>query len=170
MVTLADMQHLWLDVEVFPSQPLSLEVGESVGLELDGVAHSAILLDRLPSRAAGQVEIYRFAFEPSERHAFQLEQTVDTVIVQALPDLLRVPVSAVISTGQRHIVFVDIGADRLEPRDITVGVRNSDWIEVKAGLEAGELVVSKGVFLVASESRIQSATTFWAGADNEDQP
>ena len=170
VVTLADTQHLWLDVEVFSSQALSIELGAEVVLELDGLVHPAVLLDRLPSRSAGQVETYRFAFNAPEDHAFQLEQTVNTVIVQDQPNVLRVPAGAVITTGKRHIVFVDIGSDRLQPRDIQIGTRNPEWVEVLTGLDEGERVVSKGVFLVASESRIQSATTFWAGAEDEDQP
>ena len=114
VVTLADMQHLWLDVEVFRVSPFRLRWVNRWGLNwMVWRIQPSCSID-FP--AVLQVRLRPHLPRPSERHAFQLEQTVGTVIVQALPDLLRVPVSAVISTGQRHIVAVDIGADRRAQR------------------------------------------------------
>ena len=170
VLTLADTQHLWLDVEIFSQQGPELDAGASMDLSIDGRSYKAKLLDRLPSRGLGQAEILRFAIEQLEGAALQLEQVVSVTVQQDEADVLRLPMDSVIFTGERQIVFVDIGADRLQPRDIQVGRRNAAWIEVLSGLEAGENIVSKGVFLVASESRIQSATTFWAGDEDADQP
>ncbi len=70
---------------------------------------------------------------------------------------LAVPDAAVLPTGERHIVFVDLGGGRLVPRDVTLGARAGDWVEVRAGLVAGDAIVTSGNFLVAAESRLRSA-------------
>jgi Cu(I)/Ag(I) efflux system membrane fusion protein len=64
-------------------------------------------------------------------------------------------------TGERRIVFVDLGDGRLAPRDVQLGARAGDYFEVLSGLQAGEIVVTSGNFLVAAESKLKSATQKW---------
>ena len=61
------------------------------------------------------------------------------VILDRHEDVLRIPTQAV-SEGQR--VFVVNEDDRLEERNIELGLRNWAWTEVTAGLEAGERLVT----------------------------
>ncbi len=75
---------------------------------------------------------------------------------------LTVPASAVLYTGPRRIVFVDLGEGRLKPVEVTLGARYGDRHEVLAGLDEGDRVVTSGQFLIAAESRIRSAETFWS--------
>src|SRR5690606_7708548 len=75
---------------------------------------------------------------------------------------LLIPRDAVILAGQRRIVFVDRGDDRLVPTDVRIGRRGPDQVEVTEGLVEGDHVVVSGNFLVAAESRLQAATGFWS--------
>jgi Cu(I)/Ag(I) efflux system membrane fusion protein len=79
------------------------------------------------------------------------------------PDLKRptVPESAVLPTGERHIVFVDVGAGRLVPREVRLGARASGYYEVLGGLREGEVVVTSGNFLVAAESKLRTPSQKW---------
>jgi Cu(I)/Ag(I) efflux system membrane fusion protein len=61
----------------------------------------------------------------------------------------------VVDTGRRQHVFVAVG-DRFEPRPVALGVQLTDRVEVRAGLEEGERIVSAGVFLLDSESRLRA--------------
>jgi Cu(I)/Ag(I) efflux system membrane fusion protein len=56
------------------------------------------------------------------------------------------------------VVFVDAGKDRLEPRQIKIGIRSGDVYEVLDGLKAGDRVVTSGNFLIAADSRLKNAT------------
>lgn len=87
--------------------------------------------------------------------------TVDVRLQAPLGDALAVPVEAVLYTGERRIVFVDEGQDRLVPREVQLGARGDDWVAVREGLKDGESVVTSGVFLVAAESRLRAAQTYW---------
>jgi Cu(I)/Ag(I) efflux system membrane fusion protein len=74
---------------------------------------------------------------------------------------LVVPLSAVLHAGDRSFVFVDLGQGRLEPRRVEVGARVGEEVEIIAGLEEGQQVVSSATFLVASESRLREALDRW---------
>ena len=64
---------------------------------------------------------------------------------------------AVVDTGQSQHVFVVTSGNAFEPRPITVGVQFADRVEVLHGLVEGERVVTSGVFLIDSESRLRAA-------------
>jgi membrane fusion protein, copper/silver efflux system len=71
--------------------------------------------------------------------------------------VLTVPASAVLDTGVRQLVFV-VGEDHhLEPREVAVGVRTDDHWEILDGLEEGEAVVTRALFLIDSESQLRAA-------------
>jgi len=74
---------------------------------------------------------------------------------------LAVPESAVLPTGERYLVFVDIGEGRLVPREVRLGARASEYYEVLGGLRAGEVVVTSGNFLVAAESKLRTPSQKW---------
>jgi Cu(I)/Ag(I) efflux system membrane fusion protein len=86
---------------------------------------------------------------------------VDARMEVPLGRRLAIPESAVLPTGERRIVFVDLGDGRLAPRDVALGARAGDWYEVRGGLERGDRIVTSGNFLVAAESRLRSATGKW---------
>jgi Cu(I)/Ag(I) efflux system membrane fusion protein len=70
---------------------------------------------------------------------------------------LTIPVSAIMPTGTRSIVFVDKGEGKLEPRIVQLGPKYGDIYEVKSGLQENERVVSSANFLIDAESKVQGA-------------
>jgi Cu(I)/Ag(I) efflux system membrane fusion protein/cobalt-zinc-cadmium efflux system membrane fusion protein len=82
------------------------------------------------------------------------------VVVQGPPvkNAVAVPQSAVIRSGERNIVFVDLGDGRFEPREVDLGVKGEgDRIQIVNGIAAGEEVVTQAQFMLDSESRTQEA-------------
>ena len=58
-------------------------------------------------------------------------------------------------------MFVELGEGRFEPRQVELGTRTGEEVEVLGGISAGERVVTSGTFLIASESRLQAALEDW---------
>jgi Cu(I)/Ag(I) efflux system membrane fusion protein len=70
-----------------------------------------------------------------------------------------VPSSAVLRTGKRAVVYVQVpNTERptFEGREIVLGPRAGDRYIVEAGLEAGEEVVTRGAFKIDSALQIQA--------------
>lgn len=112
-------------------------------------------VDPVTRRARALVDV------SNESRALLPGMTVRGQLAIELGARLAVPVTAVISTGLRDVVFVDAGEGRLVPRDVTLGARAGDHYEVVEGLTPGDAVVSAGTFLVASESKLSAAQTYW---------
>jgi Cu(I)/Ag(I) efflux system membrane fusion protein len=67
---------------------------------------------------------------------------------------LTVPATAVVRTGERSLVFVDLLRGRLAPREVETGRSAGGFTEVLAGLEVGQRVVTSAQFLLESESNL----------------
>ncbi len=69
-----------------------------------------------------------------------------------------IPLSAVLRTGERDLVFLDLGDGKFAPREVELGVaRSGERIRVLNGIEPGDKVVVQAQFMLDSESRIQEA-------------
>jgi Cu(I)/Ag(I) efflux system membrane fusion protein/cobalt-zinc-cadmium efflux system membrane fusion protein len=82
------------------------------------------------------------------------------VLIKTAPvgQVLSIPAEAVLFTGKRETVFVDLGEGRFEPRTVTVGLQDEEgFIEIREGIKAGEQVVTSAQFMLDSESKLREA-------------
>ena len=70
--------------------------------------------------------------------------------------VLAIPDSAVLDTGTRRVVLVDLGAGRFEPRTVKLGMHADGYAEVLGGINAGETIVVKANFLIDAESNLKA--------------
>jgi Cu(I)/Ag(I) efflux system membrane fusion protein len=71
--------------------------------------------------------------------------------------VLAVPDSAVLDSGTRQLVLVQLGEGAFEPRVVKLGMRTDGYIEVLDGIKAGESVVVSANFLIDAESNLKAA-------------
>ena len=71
--------------------------------------------------------------------------------------VVTVPDSAVIDSGDRQVVIVDLGEGRFEPRDVQLGMRGAGMVEIRQGVAEGETVVVSANFLIDAESNLKAA-------------
>jgi len=83
----------------------------------------------------------------------------NVVIASKLPgERILIPEEAVIRSGKREIVFVDMGEGKYAAREVATGVSGEgEVVEVKKGLLPGEIIVVSGQFMLDSESKTQEA-------------
>jgi membrane fusion protein, copper/silver efflux system len=89
--------------------------------------------------------------------ALKPEMFAEVELQAALGHGLTIPESALIPAGQRQIVFVDHDDGRLEPREVRVGRRVGERVELLSGVVEGERVAVSANFLLDSESSLRAA-------------
>ena len=87
---------------------------------------------------------------------------VDLAVGSKTP-VLTVPDSAVIDTGTRRIVLVQVKEGRFEPREVELGARGENFIEVIKGVREGEQVVVAANFLIDAESNLKAVVSGLGG-------
>ena len=83
---------------------------------------------------------------------------------------LTIPTSAVIDSGVRQIALVQVKEGRYEPRELKLGQRSQDRVEVIEGVREGELVVVSANFLIDAESNLKAAISGFGGAEQGASP
>jgi Cu(I)/Ag(I) efflux system membrane fusion protein len=81
---------------------------------------------------------------------------VEMALEVTLTPCIHIPVDALMDTGARKTVYVDRGNGFFEPRQVEIGWRLGDRVQIIRGLEAGERIAISGNFLLDSESRLRS--------------
>jgi membrane fusion protein, copper/silver efflux system len=90
--------------------------------------------------------------------------------VAARSSAVTVPVSAVIDSGTRRIVLVQAKEGRFEPREVKLGMRSDDYVEVLDGVKDGEDVVVAANFLIDAESNLKAAVGGFGHSGHGDAP
>ena len=85
--------------------------------------------------------------------------------------VLAVPQSAVVDTGERKVVFVESMPGMFDGVEVVLGPRCSDFYPVVRGLDPGQNVAIAGAFLLDAETRLNpslAAGYFGAGGTGRD--
>lgn len=154
---IADLSRIWLEGEVFERDLPAVRLGLDVRAEFTA----------LPGESrTGRVTYIYPTVNPETRTArirvelpnpgLALKPGMYATIRFTTPSkpTLSVPRSAVLSTGERHLLFLRGGSGQFEPRLVTLGSATDDRVEVLSGVSAGDTVVASGTFLVDAESNL----------------
>jgi Cu(I)/Ag(I) efflux system membrane fusion protein len=160
---LAALDRVWVEAEVYESELPRVRLGQLAtvtlaylpGQELRGRV-SRILPALNPVSRTGKVRIEIANRSGAGGPLLRPEMYADVALAAQAREALMVPESAVLYTGPRRLVFLDLGEGRFRPREVQLGARSGDFYEVLAGLQAGDRVVTAGNFLVDAEARLQT--------------
>ena len=158
---IADLSTIWVYGDIYEYELPFVKVGQSAEIRLsyapDRVfdAKVAYLYPTLDPKT--RTLKVRFELRNSADQFLRPEMYGDVTLRVPLGERLVVPKTALLDSGRRQIVFVGAGDGRLEPRDVEVGDRVDDFVEIKKGVAAGERIVTSANFLVDSESQLQGA-------------
>lgn len=163
---IADLSRVWIDAEVYESDLPHIRVGQPAHVELPYVRGRTFegRVDYLYPTLEGATRTGRVRVVLKNPDLALKPDMYATVRIEVdLGERLAVPEEAVIYTGPRRLVFVDLGEGRLRPQEVQVGSHAGGYYEITSGLEPGDSVVTSGNFLIAAESRIRSASEYWRG-------
>ena len=81
-----------------------------------------------------------------------------TIASKSGDNVLVIPSEAIIRSGKRNLVFIDLGNGKFRPQNVIIGPEGDDGlIRIIAGLEEGQRIVTSAQFLLDSESRLREA-------------
>ena len=160
LYTIADLSTVWVLAQVFQNDLARVRVGNAAALSVDSYPGREFRgrVDFIYPDVDTTTRTARVRLVFSNPHLTLTPGMYVNVELQVpLGNQLVIPVSGVLQSGTRQIVFVDRGAGYLEPRDVQLGPRAGAQFIVLKGLKAGERIVTSANFLIDSESQLQAA-------------
>jgi len=169
----ADLSRVWVLAHIYEMDAPFVREGQQVTVELP--------YDPAAGHITGRVDyIYPWLNEKSRELEVRLvfdnpglrlkPQMYVTALIQAElgREAVVVDDSAVIRSGRRNVVFVELEPGLYAPRSVELGVLADAGLEITAGLRAGQRVVVNGQFMLDSESRLKEALQKLGPGSGED--
>lgn len=154
---IADLSRVWVEAELFETDAALVHEGMP----------ASITVAALPGRTfSGQVEYVYPTLEertrsmkarialPNPGGTLKPGMYATVRLERELGEVLSVPRSAVLNTGETAVTFVDMGGGRLMPHELALGIAGDEHVEVLGGLDPGQRVVTSAQFLLDSESNL----------------
>ena len=153
-------QSVWVYAQVYEYEIGWIKVGQEV--EINTPAYPGrVFHGRLKSidpNLSAETRSLRVRIEtPNPEGLLKLEMYANALIHADLGIKLALPEAALFNTGERQVVFIDLGDGRIEPRDVRVGQEARGYYEVLSGVREAESVVTSANFLIDSESKLKAA-------------
>jgi Cu(I)/Ag(I) efflux system membrane fusion protein len=160
LLQVASIDPVWIDLAIPESTAAIVAVGADV----------TITTAALPGRRfAGRVDLVSPPLDEPTRSvaarvvianadaALKPNMLVSARIMVAAPDpVVHVPSEAVIRGSAADRVVVALGDGRFSTRAVVLGRASGDRVAIAEGLREGEQVVTSGVFLIDSETNLES--------------
>lgn len=153
-----DLRTVWIEGQVFERDLPAMRVGQRVDATFEALPGTV---------RSGRIAFIDPVINPDTRTA-RMRIAMDnpglalkpgmyatlTASVREAANTLSIPRNAVLSTGERNLVFVKRPDGMLEPREVVLGMAGDDRVAVLRGLALGDTVVASATFLVDAESNL----------------
>lgn len=162
---IADLSRVWVDADVYERDTSFVAEGRA----------ATVTLDAYPGeRFAGRV-VYVYPYVDASTRAMKVRLELANPAGRLRPGMFAnveleaplgvitlVPTDAVVDSGRRQLVFVAEGDGYFLPRDVRVGHRLGDRVQILEGLEEGEQVAASATFFLDSESQLRASVQGFA--------
>ena len=158
---IADLSTVWIMADVFEQDIALIKAGQDVRVRLDAfpgrefntrVAYIYPTLNEQTRTIPVRMELANGdgLLRPGMYVQIELHAAKNSIAVVTVPD------SAVIHSGRRTVVLVELGEGYYDAREVRLGRHADDAIEVLAGIAEGERVVVSANFLIDAESNLKA--------------
>ncbi len=161
IIRLADLSTLWAEAQVYVSQ-LS---------QVDPQSIAEVQFPDLPGRSAkGKIEFVNPEINPDTRITL-LRVSIPNSGNQLKPGMsaylllkgkqhrtLTLPTDAVIRESKGATVWLQTGTNTFKSKMIEIGMEDNGLVEIKSGLQPGDVVVVSGAYLLNSEYVFKKGT------------
>jgi membrane fusion protein, copper/silver efflux system len=157
LYTIADLSDVWIEAQLREENAGRVAVGATATLQFTSFPGRAFTgrvtyIDPMLGEQARTVKARITVPNTDGRIKPGMYATV--ILNSSTQSALTVPRSAVVQTGERALVFVDLGNGRLNAQAVRLGRTGGDYVEVLSGLTSAQRVVTSAQFLIDSESNL----------------
>ena len=161
LYTVTDLGSVWVIADVFERDLAQVRVGSKANVRIDaypgkGFAGTVTYVYPTLKAETRTVPVRIELRNPGQLLKPAMYAQVELSVGDRGP-VLTVPESAVIDSGTRQLVLVQVGDGRFEPREVKLGARSDAYVQVLEGVRDGEPVVVAANFLIDAESNLKAA-------------
>lgn len=154
LFVVSDLSKLWGEFHIFPKDISSVAAGQRVKIQAAGgdTVSQGEIVSLLPiAESESQTVVARVEID-NTANEWRPGMSVHADIYTSEKSVaVAVKNSAIQRIEGKTVVFVEKNG-KYEPRNVELGLQDTDWVEITAGLEAGEQYVAGGSFVVKAQA------------------
>jgi len=163
LLTVADLSTVWVQADLYEKDLAAVRSGHEVSVVVDAypdatfagrITYVSDMIDPQTRTARVRCEVPN----PIQRLKLSMFATIH-IPTSDTRDMLMVPVEAVQQIDDVSIVFVVQDEYEFQAREVQIGIQQEEWVEIIAGLNADERIVTQGAFMLKSELKKQELET-----------
>jgi cobalt-zinc-cadmium efflux system membrane fusion protein len=155
LLAITDMSSLWVLADVYEKDLSEIRTGQAVQVRVPSYPRETF---------AGKITYVADVMDPKTRTTkvrclvangsgllkLEMFATVEIPVGRTNP-ILAVPSSSIQQMDGRPVVFVRNSEADFQKRDVVTGIEGQGYTEIRSGIKDGELVVSRGSFILKTE-------------------
>jgi multidrug efflux pump subunit AcrA (membrane-fusion protein) len=156
----ADLSTVWVEAEVYETDLPIVRTGMRASISLPGYPDRSFAgrISYIYPAVTAETRTVRARIALPNPSGLLKPNMLATVTLQAPESrALLVPADALVDTGTQQLVFVTNGTGRFTPREVRVGRRTADQVELLSGVAEGEELAASATFFLDSESQLRGA-------------
>lgn len=161
VLTIGQIDTVWVIAEVFERQSGWVEKGQSVDMTVAAYPEKSWkgMVDYIYPTLEEKTRTLRvrIRFDNQDRQLKPNMFSRMTIHSPAAAEALLVKREAIIRNGEMQRVVKSLGDGKFQSVEVLTGNENSGYIEVKKGLEFGDIIVTSAQFLIDSESSLTAS-------------
>ncbi|HET9951790.1 MAG TPA: efflux RND transporter periplasmic adaptor subunit [Candidatus Eisenbacteria bacterium] len=160
LLTIADLSRVWVLADLYEMDFGRVRVGDRAEFRVDALPGRSFdgRVDFVYPTLSSETRTLKIRFALANPGGVLRPGMYGRAMVLAgTKSALAVPAEAVVNAGEHDYVFLARAGGRFEPRGVTIGKGDGEWVPVLSGLAEGDTVVASASFLIDSESRLRSA-------------
>lgn len=154
----ADLSKVWAQLDGYENNLESVSVGQRVLLKSPNLSmfSSEGTISFIDQVINEKTRTYNIRVEVlNDRGILKPGMFVRAILESPNSSGLQIPTSAVLWTGKRSLVYVQITSSIFELREVEVGQEDSEFYTVLSGLSEGESVVVDGAFQIDASAQLR---------------
>ena len=154
----ADLSKVWAQLDGYENNLESVSVGQRVLLKSPNLSmfSSEGTISFIDQVINEKTRTYSIRVEVlNDRGILKPGMFVRATLESPDSSGLQIPTSAVLWTGKRSLVYVQITSSTFELREVEVGQEDSEFYTVLSGLSEGESVVVDGAFQIDASAQLR---------------
>ena len=167
MMSLEAYHTIWVEADLYPAEARLVKKGDVVNVTVPGFENERQKMRVefiAPALQAGsQLLTIRGSILNLQNQLRAGMQAVVELPVANTSKAITLPVDAIIHDGKGAHIWVETGVGQFAPKMVETGAESFNRVEIKSGVEEGDVVVVSGAYLLYSEFVLKKGKNPMAG-------
>ena len=155
---LVDLSSIWVEMDVYEHDSALVSIGQTTDFKFSAYPGETW---------SGKIDFINPVLDPKTR-TLKIRTTLDNKDGKLRPGMvatasvslelsgtpLVIPRTAIIDTGKRKVVWMQVGNNKYQAKKIHTGFESEGYVEIKHGLAEGDKIVIEGNFLLDAQAQL----------------